>query len=129
MTAGRRILAVGLLGLGLAGCFRKPDPIQQEAQSVRDRTVPEGARMTSVDPLRRDDQRARESWTIEIDMTWDRYAEWVTSQLAEYRPRRPEATTLVLTRQTGGDVFAVTLTVRSGSSPLTVEASFEATAF
>jgi hypothetical protein len=91
--------------------------------------VPRPGRIIPGDSLRREGQALRATWTVEVDMQWSAYADWVASQLREFRLANREADALRFSRPLEGDVYYVTLERRPSDGALLVEARFEARPF
>jgi hypothetical protein len=103
--------------------------VAKDVQSVIDRTVPPHGRIVTSDSPRRAGQLLRASWVVEVDMQWDGYADWVATQLREFRLASREIDALRFSRPLADDVYYVTLKLRPHEGALLVEASFEAHPF
>jgi hypothetical protein len=62
-----------------AACGGAADPF---VRGILDRTTPDGGRVTDYSGVIRNSAGIEASWTVETDMTWDRYAQWVTARLS-----------------------------------------------
>jgi hypothetical protein len=85
--------------------------------------------MIPGDSLRREGQALRATWTVEVDMEWNAYADWVASQLQEFRLANREPDALRFSRPLEGDVYYVSLERRPRDAALLVEARFDARPF
>ena len=129
MRLPRRRAAFAIVGVVFAACAKPADPIMADVESARDRTLPPAGRIVTFPPLRRDEHRARASWEIETEMSWDGYTAWVEARLGEYRLAEKGRDQLRLTHQLEGDVYVLVLVAKPDSRSLRIEASFEARPF
>jgi len=107
-----------------AGCQR-PDPVQEEIQHVRDRTMPSAARLVRTVATERTAWSVTASWEIETDESWKQYSDWVAERLGgDYVTAEASDSGRVLRRNLLGDVYVLQIEPTSTGSPLRVRARF-----
>ncbi len=109
--------------LCLAACD-KPDSVQQEVLTLRNRIRPPGATLVEQVNLVRNHNSAITSWEYETDWDWKKYTEWVSDSLAaDYNRIAHEGTRLQFRRSLRGDVFELQIdsSMPNGSRKMRVQ--------
>lgn len=115
-----------LLLLSLAGC-NTPDPLQQEILTLQERTMPPGAQLVERTNLTRDGYTARASWEYETDWNWDKYATWISDNLAaNYQVVTREQMRLEFRRPLPADVFQLQIEMGMSNGARRVRVNFRA---
>ena len=88
-----------------AACGGTSDPF---VTGLIDRTKPDGDRVTEYLGVKRTTVGIDASWVVETDMTWDRYAEWVTRRLSPgFETVGSGATSLTLRKSFEADTYII----------------------
>jgi len=115
-----------LLVSAFAGCS-KPDPLEREIVILQDRAMPPGAMLVEKANLVRDSNSASATWEYATDWDWEKYAEWVSNNLAtNYKPITAQETKLHFRRSMPGDVFELQIDGRMSSGVRRVRVQFRA---
>lgn len=93
--------------------------LRREAERVRARAIPTGARILSESPVKRTGFTAELSWQVETDTPWPEYARWARSQLAsEFTEQHDERDNLLyFSKRLSGDTLYLRIERTSTGSP------------
>lgn len=125
----RRITCL-LMMCSVVACGRgRADRVENEIADLLSRSVPGTGRL-----LERSGPSARDGgidacWEIELSgWTWDRYRDWLTERLSEYRALE-NGSKLVLHRSFEGDAYALSVAPQEIGPPGRFRLEFRADAF
>jgi hypothetical protein len=119
----------GLLSLLLLfnACAREVDPdaaLKVRLAELQERTLPPGSRIANSSGLIRSQFSVAASWEFETDWDWQKYSEWLRSQLVGFEAIRSNSGEIVFSRPVGNDTESITVRALSTSQRLQVHVSF-----
>ena len=124
---GTTTAVIGFLLLwGFLACGEH-DPLQQEIVRLQDRIMPSGAMIVKKANIVRNGNTASSSWEYETDWDWEKYATWVSGNLAtDYKPMPGENRKLHFRRSLPGDVFEIQIERNMSNAVRKIRVQFRA---
>jgi len=98
--------------------------VKSRLVELRERTSPPGPRIANSSGLIRKQFSVAASWECETDWDWQRYSEWVKSQLGGFEIIRADGSEIVFGRPVGSDTESIVLRTLSASPRLRVHLNF-----
>jgi hypothetical protein len=120
----------GLLSLLLLfnACAREVDPdaaLKARLAELQERTLPPGSRIVNSSGLIRSQFSVAASWELETGWDWQKYSEWIRSQLVGFEVIRTDGGEIVFSQPVGGDTESITVKAVSTSQKSRIQVRFK----
>lgn len=118
-------LVLGALGVSGLACQRPATTTSHRVASLRERTIPPGAKLIDLTGPTEDDSGLKATWELETDMAWDAYTAWLAGQVSDDFEAEPGQESRLIWRQAlPGDSLTLSFEPLSSQPPLRVLATF-----